>query len=184
MTRTISIAAFFALMGGTAFAEINVDSLVADYQAQGFTRIEIRNGLTQTKVEAIRGTEKVEIILDRASGEVLKTETETVGAFEDKTPGVSIRERKRDFVRTASAEDDNSDDDNEDHVSGSDDGADHDAGDDHGGDADHESDGGDDHESSGHDSSDHDSSDHDSGGHDGEGSDHDGGDSGKDGGED
>lgn len=169
MKRSLTLAVLFAITGGAALAEINVDSLVADYQAQGFTRIEVRNGLTQTKVEAIRGTEKLEVVLDRATGSVLKSETGTVDPFENTSPGVSIRDRNRDFVRSASAGDDSSgtdsaddesaDDDSQDHASGSDDGAGHDAGDDHGGD--------DGHDSSGSDSSDHESSDHDSEGHDG-----------------
>lgn len=166
MKHSLTLAAFLAFAGGAASAEINVDSIVADYQAQGYSRIEVVNGLTQTKLEAIRGTEKLEVVLDRATGAVLKSETETVGAFENTQPGISVRDRNRDFVRLASAEDKDDDAEDSDHATGSDDGEDHDLGDDHGSDDDHNSDG---HDSDDHESDDHNSDGHDSDGHDGSG---------------
>ncbi len=164
--RTLTLFALLVLTTTRVQAEVTPQSVIADYQAQGYARIEVRSGLTQIKVEAIRGTEKVEVILDKTTGAVLKTETYPVGLFENSTPGVSVRERNRDFVRVVNRNDDDSADDNDDSTddnggsrnrSGSDDGpsddsggdrsddstddgADHDAGDDHGGD-----DGGNDH---------------------------------------
>ena len=87
-----------ALSAGTAIAAIDTNALVADYRAQGYTSIEVRTGPTQTRVEAIRGTEKVEVIYDRETGGVLKSETGVVEAGDDSRPGVSIRDRERDFV--------------------------------------------------------------------------------------
>ena len=41
-----------------SFAAITTDAIVSDFQAQGFTRVEVKVGPTQMKVEAIRGAEK------------------------------------------------------------------------------------------------------------------------------
>ncbi len=37
-----------------SFAAITTDAIVSDFQAQGFTRVEVKVGPTQMKVEAIR----------------------------------------------------------------------------------------------------------------------------------
>ena len=141
--RLLPYTLFLLLSGGTASAEVNVNALAADLQSQGFTRIEMRETPNQLKVEAIRGTEKVETIYDKSTGAVLKSETEAVGAFENTTPGVSLRQRNRDFLRVSDGQSsDNSSDDvssddstsDDDGVSGSDDGPNHDANDDKGGD--------------------------------------------------
>lgn len=88
----------------------STDQLISDLQADGFTRIEVKNGVTQTKVEAIRGTEKVETVFDRATGEVIKQEVETVRAGEDTRPGVEIDTRDSDFVDGARSDDRDDDD--------------------------------------------------------------------------
>jgi hypothetical protein len=111
--KTLLLTAAILLSGSMAFAQATTESLVADYQAQGFTRIEVRNGPTQTRIEAIRGTEKVEVTIDRATGQVLKREVERVGVFENTAPGITVRERDRDFVRLVRADDDDSDDDDD-----------------------------------------------------------------------
>ncbi len=57
------------------------------------------------------------MIYDIASGAVLKREVGTVGALENTTPGVQIRDRGRDFLRDGdddSNDDDDSDDDDSD----------------------------------------------------------------------
>ncbi len=128
-----------------AFA-ITTDDVVAAFQAEGFTRIEVKQGPTQIKVEAIRGTEKVETIYDIETGEPLKSETETVEEGENVNPGVFIRIRDDDFVDVSDdddEDDDDDDDDDEDDDEDDDDDDDH-GDDDHGGD-----DGDDDHGGSG-----------------------------------
>ena len=89
----------------TSIISTSTDQIVSDLQAQGFTRIEVKTGLTQTKVEAIRGTEKVETVFDRATGDVIKQEVETVRAGEDTRPGVEVRSRDRDFVDGSRSDD-------------------------------------------------------------------------------
>ena len=100
-----------ALTAGAALAQQQIDTqaLAAKYQADGYTRVEIKVGATQVKVEAIRGTTKIETIYDAATGAVLKTETSTVGAGENTTPGVKISNKSGSFL-----DDDESDDENDD----------------------------------------------------------------------
>lgn len=147
---SFALAAAMLFAGSAVFAEATsnpvVGKFVTDYRAEGYTRFEVRSGLTQVKIEAFRGTEKVEVILDKTTGEVLKTETETAGLFDGTKSGVFIRERDRDFLRSDSdddsndddedgddSDDDSSDDDSDDNSGGSDD-SDDDSNDDNGGD--------------------------------------------------
>jgi hypothetical protein len=131
---SISLAAAMLFAGSAVFAQVSSNPVVNDfvtaYSADGFTRFEVRSGLTQVKIEAYRGTEKVEVILDKTTGEVLKSETEAAGLFDDNTPGVFIRERNRDFLRLESDDDSNDDDEDEDGDDSDDDSSDDDSSDD------------------------------------------------------
>lgn len=141
MKRIFLIASLYALTAMTAQAEVNVDRLVASYQAEGYTSIEVTKGRTQTKVEAIKGDVKIEVIYDTATGQILKNETDSA-AGEFMRPGVKLRERDRDFVRVTGSdddsegsgdddgEDDDRDDDENDDDSNDDNGSDDDEGDD------------------------------------------------------
>lgn len=136
MKMTFVAMAFSVMMAGSAAFALTPDQVISDLQAQGYTRVEVRVGPTQMKVEAIKGTEKVEIIYDSATGTVLKTETEAVRPGENTAPGVSVRERGRDFVRVErrdSSDDDSDDDSNDDHGGRGSDDNDDDGDDDHGG---------------------------------------------------
>lgn len=148
---SFALAAAMMIAGNTGFAQDSsnpvVDQFVSSYSADGFTRFEVRSGITQVKIEAYRGDEKVEVILDKATGDILKRETETAGLFDNKSAGVFIRERNRDFLDDDSDDESNDDDDdldddsydadddneNDDDSNGTDDGSD-DSGDDNGGD--------------------------------------------------
>ncbi len=163
------LATAFSLTGGAALA-LTTQQVIDTLSTQGFTRIEIKTGPTQIKVEAIRGTEKLEQVFDSASGTILKSETEAVRPGENTAPGVSIRDRNRDFLRDEGnddagdddgdddngddandddgdddngddASDDNGDDDNGDDGNNDDDDDDDDGDDDHGGDSGHGGDG-------------------------------------------
>ena len=119
----LASVATLALSAGTAMASSFTDQIVAGLQSQGFARIEILEGTTQVKVEAIRGTTKLELIYDLATGAVLKQETATIDGTEDVTPGVEIETEDGDFI-TVSDEDldgDAPDDDPVDDMSGEDD---------------------------------------------------------------
>ena len=114
---TISLAAAMMIAGSAVFAQqaVTADQAVAKvkaaYVGTDFTRIEVRTGLTQIKVEAFSGNQKVEVILDKETGDFLKRETETAGIFENTKPGMFFSERNRDFLRNGSDDDSNDDDD-------------------------------------------------------------------------
>jgi hypothetical protein len=107
MKHLIVIAAL--IPAGIAHADVTPEQLTRDYAAAGYSRIEIKTGPTQTKVEAWNSTTKVETIHDTRSGAVLKSETEALHSGTVVVPGVSVRERNRDFVdgfRAAGLDDD------------------------------------------------------------------------------
>lgn len=114
MKRTLMMTAAFIFGGHMAFAALTTDTVVTDLTALGYTRIEIKTGPTQMKVEAIRGTEKLEVIYDIESGDILKQEIETVDAGDDIAPGVEISTDDEDFVDGDDDEDDIDEDEDED----------------------------------------------------------------------
>jgi hypothetical protein len=128
----LTTTALFGLMAGVAAATPFTDQVVSGLQAQGYDHIEIVQGLTQLKVEAIRGNSQVEIIYDLATGAVLKQETNTVAAGTDNSPGVEIDTDDGDFIDpTETGSDDSSDDDSDNSDDdGSDDSSDDDSSDD------------------------------------------------------
>lgn len=99
MKRTLMMTAGMIFAANMAFAAITTDTVAADLTAQGYTSIEITKGLTQIKVEAANGTQTLEVVYDIATGAVLHHETGTVEAGNIPDPGVSVRARKRDFVK-------------------------------------------------------------------------------------
>lgn len=153
MKRILGYAAAFAMLGGMAAAQSAVEGLVAGLESQGFHAIEVQIGRTQSKVEAIRGTTKAEVVVDNASGRTLKSETEIASAEE--------RHQERHHGRHGrDGEDDDGNDRNGDRHGGGHGSDDHGAhgSDDHG------------HGSGGHGSDDHDDDhDDDNGGHGGHG---------------
>ncbi|WP_395541095.1 PepSY domain-containing protein [Neotabrizicola sp. sgz301269] len=132
-TRAILLASALIFAGPMAMAAVTTDQVVETYKAQGYSYIEVKQGPTQIKVEAVKGSEKVEVVIDMETGAVLKQETEQASAEDQGRSGVEIRTRKEDFVEPGDDDEDGVDD------NGDDDGDDDHGGDDHGGD-----DGGDD----------------------------------------
>lgn len=101
MRKTLTLAAVAVLWTGMAQADAFTDSIVANMRDLGYDFIEIQDGVTQTKVEAVRGTEKLEVVYDRATGRILKQERERAEAGEVGRSGVQIRNRNRDFVEAS-----------------------------------------------------------------------------------
>ena len=166
MKKLLLLSAGMIFAAGVAYANITADQLVAAYQADGYTTIEVTRGAGQIKVEAVKDTTKLEVVYDAATGAILKQEQSTASAGEA-GQGVEVKSTKDDFVKDGvSGEDDSQsggtddqagDDSGSDHETGDDSGSDHESGDDHGGsdDSGHGSDGGSGHDSgddSGHDS--------------------------------
>ena len=107
--RFLGAAAILLMTTSFAQAAFDVDAVTQQFLSDGFTRIEVKIGPTQAKVEAINGTTKLEVIYDLATGEILKSETETVRADENTTPGVFVRNDDDDFL--GGRDDDGDDDD-------------------------------------------------------------------------
>ena len=91
---------------------------IAELDSLGFKRIEVKTGLTQTKIEAINvaTNEKREIVMDTALGTILSEEVGTIGLLENTADGVIYRSRNRNFVEDddngADTSGSSSDDDN------------------------------------------------------------------------
>ncbi|PPB80478.1 YpeB-like protein with putative protease inhibitory function [Albidovulum inexpectatum] len=111
MMRKLAIAtATLMFSSGLAMAEVSTEALVSDLQSQGFDWIEVKRGPTQIKVEAVRDGVKYEVVYDRETGAVIKSETESAGDDAGRS-GVEVRDRDRDFVKEGSASSDDDDSD-------------------------------------------------------------------------
>lgn len=153
MKRTAKPLIFTAVMAFSAgmAQAITVADVVKTYQDQAYSGIEVKESPNQIKVEAIKDGTHVEVVYDKATGDVVKQESEAAGTDATNT-GVEVSSTDHDFTDDDSSDDhsatDDSGSDDSADDNGSDDGADHDAGDDNGG-------------------SGHDDGGHDDGGHDG-----------------
>lgn len=121
-----------------AFGAITSDQLAAQYQADGYSFISIKTGITQIKVEAVKDGTRYEKVYDIETGNVIDSDTYAIGAMSGTDPGVIVRVVARDFEddHSGSGSDDGIDDD---------DSVDHDLFDDHGSDNDSVSGSDDDH---------------------------------------
>lgn len=158
MKKLLLLSAGMIFAAGMASAAITADQLVAAYQADGYTTIEVTTGAGQFKVEAVKDTTKLEVVYDAETGAILKQEQSTADVGEA-GQGVEIKSAKGDFVKDGTEA---GDDSTSGHDDASDDGESHDMGDDNGSDGQGDDNGGDhgsDHGSE-HDSGDHSGSDH------------------------
>lgn len=158
MKQTHIIAAAIALSGSGAIAQNLNDQIVSDLSNQGFGRIEIDNSQGQTRVEAVRGSQEIEVVWDDASGQIVSQESRNVRAVDGASAGGTARTSTRSSVEVSRMDDDEDDDGHssargydDDYERGDDnssddhdDDHDDDHGDDHG--DDHDDDHGDDHD--------------------------------------
>ncbi|WP_439156390.1 PepSY domain-containing protein [Yoonia sp.] len=111
----LSTTAAIAMTATAAFSQSIADQVITQLQEQGYTRIEVENGPTQVKVEAIRDGMKLEVVYDAATGAILKEEVAPIDADDDVRSGVSVRDDDEDFIDDEDDEDDEDvDDDDED----------------------------------------------------------------------
>lgn len=103
--RLLVSAAVAAVCTTSAVAEIDLEALSRAYQAEGYSRVEVRRGPTQVRLEAIRGSTLVEVIYDRATGRILRQEVGRVDDDADTRPAVEIDTRDSDFVEGEDEED-------------------------------------------------------------------------------
>jgi hypothetical protein len=113
------IAAGVVASTGPALA-LTTDEVISDLQAQGYDRIEVKVGPSQIKAEASNGTDKVEFVYDKETGELLKSEAYP-GQGGDVDPGIEIDNEGDDFLDDNDDDDDDSDDDDSDDDSEDDD---------------------------------------------------------------
>ena len=111
----LAAAAIIALSAADVFADAFSDAVISDLQLNGYNNIEITTGPTQLKVEASDGVNRIEIIYDLATGEILVQEIEPLGD-DDIAPGVTISSDDDVFW-----DDDDDDDGNDDEDGDSDD---------------------------------------------------------------
>lgn len=117
MKRLMLLSSALIFAASMSYAAVTANELVLAYQAQGYTRVEVKTGLTQIKVEAVKGTTKVEVIYDTATGAILKQETGRAQRG-DRGIGVEMSTEAHDFLGGGRDDDSNDDDDsmhNDDH---------------------------------------------------------------------
>ncbi len=103
-------------------AAVTPQQLAAQYQAEGYTRIEVDYSQTRAEVEAIKDGVKREVLYDLATGQILKQETERVVGDDDTTPGIFLRpENEDDDLNGGRESDDDRYDDHDDDNGGGDD---------------------------------------------------------------
>lgn len=110
-----SVMLFTATM---AFGAITSDQLATQYQADGYSYITIKTGVTQIKVEAVKDGTFYEVVYDIETGATIDTSSHAIGPIGTPDPGVTVKTVTRDFE--------------DDHGIGDDDGPEHDLLDDDG----------------------------------------------------
>ena len=90
MKRMMMLTAAIALMGTAAAATIDSDALIRDLSSQGFTRVVVKRGPTQVMVQAIRGQEKLDLVLDNDTGTVLTQHMARSGFTTTRRPGSTL----------------------------------------------------------------------------------------------
>ena len=97
-TRLMLFTAALALSAGMARAAITGNDVVRSYQEAAYSHIEVKEGPTQIKVEAIKDGVVIEVVYDKVSGEVIKTESRNASADETGRTGVELRTTREDFI--------------------------------------------------------------------------------------
>jgi hypothetical protein len=109
--KLMMFTATMALSTGMALADIDADALADDYLEEGYTYVEVKQGPTQTKVEAVRGDDAIEVIYDNETGEVIEWENQDADDdYEGKT-GKDVKQVDDDFRDEDDSEDDEEEDD-------------------------------------------------------------------------
>ena len=140
------MTAAFIFGGQMAFAAIDPQVLADSYLANGYTFVEVKQGPTQTKLEALKGANVVEVVYDNGTGEIISQETQPADAEDLGRTGIKIKTTDKDFEITDDEGDNaemDADDAEDEDISDDQDGDDQDGNDQDGDHDDHE---GDDHE--------------------------------------
>jgi hypothetical protein len=143
-TRLMLFTAAMTFSASMALAAIDPQALADSYTADGYTYVEIKQGPTQTKLEAIKGDVVVEVIYSNETGEIISQESQAVDPEDASKTGVEIK------VVSADSEDAPDANDDEHHSGSGHDGDDDSEDDDHSGSG-HDGDGEDDSSDDDHD---------------------------------
>lgn len=95
MKRTIALAATIAtIAGGSAVAASSAFSqkVVETLAAQGFSVIQVEEGIGTVKAEAVKGGVLVEVVYDARTGKIIRQRTKPLGSDDN---GVQIASRDR-----------------------------------------------------------------------------------------
>jgi hypothetical protein len=119
-TKLMMFTAALALSANMAMSQTPIDAqaLADAYIAEGYTYVEVKVGPTQTKLEAVKGDQMVEMIYDTATGALIKQEFEDAEDDYIGRTGIEIETSDEDFEDD---EDDEDDDEDADDVEGDDD---------------------------------------------------------------
>jgi hypothetical protein len=77
--KAIVLSLALAVLAGGAQAQITGAQILATFQQQGFTRIEVQSLGSTIKVEAVKNGMQVEVIYDTATGKIVKQDSHPVG---------------------------------------------------------------------------------------------------------
>ena len=102
------------LMGSVAIADPFAEAVVKNLQDLGYDYIEVKRGQSQLKAEAVRGDQKLEVVYDLATGQIISREDEWADDDYVGRSGVEIRTENRDFLDDDDDDDDFDDDDDRD----------------------------------------------------------------------
>jgi len=92
---TVTTAMF---LGTSAWADAFTDQIVTNLQQLGYTYIEVKDGPTQVKVEAVQGGQKIELVFDRSTGAILKQQVGRSSFADRNKSGVEVDQTNRVFV--------------------------------------------------------------------------------------
>lgn len=95
--KLMMFTAAVAFSATMASAAITSNDVVATYQSQGYSYVQVKDGISQIKVEAIKDGVKLEVIYDKASGNVIRQESGAADASEATRSGVEVQQTNRDF---------------------------------------------------------------------------------------
>ena len=97
-SNLLILTATAALFANMAYAAIDSQSLADSYLANGYSYVEVQQGPTQTKVEAVNGNSTVEVIYSNVTGEILSQETQSTEDEYAGRTGVEIQTSEEDFL--------------------------------------------------------------------------------------
>lgn len=101
-------------LGTAALADAFTDAIIEDLQNAGYDYIEIQDGPTQVKVEAVKGDTKIEVVYDRSTGKILSREFETAETEYLGRSGIDVDEDDDDFHGDDGRDDNEHDEDHRD----------------------------------------------------------------------